>query len=296
MWIFTVNGFFTFVTDRKNPEYLWLRARMREHLEDNFPGVTAEMHPGADYLWRAKVKRTDVAERIAQLVMDSRVDSHFKDVMIRTAAKPKTGQLSKVMYAVWSGAAEWQEYAPYSRTPRSATPTYWKGSSADRKPGTGQTTLPAFSGSENSRRYASDFDWDARDWGGTSAKDPVRSAPAFDATDAELDDWWAALSDEERDEFLDSEEDAQRRREEQEADFHSAARAFGVVAADVFPAPRNRPGNRRSRRKNKRKNRHNQTPSDIERYEQERRDGKHGKEQQNRQAFIDKRRKQEGRA
>jgi hypothetical protein len=39
MWIFTVNGFFTVIQDRKDPNYVWLRSRLREDIERNFPGV-----------------------------------------------------------------------------------------------------------------------------------------------------------------------------------------------------------------------------------------------------------------
>jgi hypothetical protein len=261
MWIFTVRGFFTFVTDRKDHDYLWLRARMREHIEDNFPGVTAEAKPGADYLWRAKVKRADVAERIAELVMESTVDSHFKDVMIKTAAKPKTGNLSKVMYAVWNGAAEWQEYAPYSKIPRSAAPKpTWKGSTADRKPGTGQQSIlePYVYGGTGSTRYGSDFDWDARDWGGTQAADPVRyEAVPDDYTDEE----WRALSAEDQQRALDAEEAQLRALEAMSEDQGALARLEtlgATVPTFAYPAPRNRPGTRKGRKGRKRSNRHNQ--------------------------------------
>jgi hypothetical protein len=277
MWIFTVKGFFTFVTDRKDPSYLWLRARMREHIEDNFPGVTAEMKPGADYLWRAKVKRDDVALRIAELVMESNVDSHFKDVMIRTAAKPKTGNLSKVMYAVWNGAAEWQEYAPYSKVPRAQEKTTWKNTSADRRPGQGQTTLPYQSGGSSrplepyryggsgGGRFASDFDWDARDWGGVQHKDPVPASSGVPADavllpDDYTEDEWARMTADEQQAALDAEEAELRAIEALEEDQGTIARLEGMGAdlvthrADAYPAPRNRPGKRRKRRQN----RHNQ--------------------------------------
>jgi hypothetical protein len=284
MWIFTVNGFFTFVIDRKDPDMVWLRARLREDLERNFPGVTVEEHPGADYLFRAKISRADLAEHMVRLIAEADVTSHFKDEMIRRAAKPEFGNRSSMMYALWTAGAAMQPYAPYSKTPRAKVqPKTWK--PGDRTVGGGQ--LPAFSGSSSGGRYASEFDWDNRNWGGTQAKDPSPVAP-LTATDEELDEWWASLTDDERDAVLDEEEAALRAREEAEEDFASAARTFGVVAADVFPAPRNRPGNRRQRRKNKRKNRHNQTQADFDRYAQERRDGKHGSEARNRQAFLDK--------
>lgn len=295
MWIITEHGFFTFVTDRKDPNYVWLRARVRADLEQNFPGVTVTEHPGSDYLYRAKVERTVLAARMSELVMESNITSHFKDVALAKAPAEGKADRRAAYYGLWSALAKLQPYAPYSRVPRSQEKTYWQNTSADRRPGEGQTSLQPYSygGSAPSGARASSFDWDARDWGGTSSKDPVRfsSAPAPEATDAELDEFWASLTDEERDEILDAEETAQRHREEQEEELASAGRAFGIVAADVFPAPRNRPGNRRSRRKDrKRKNRHNQerTPAEQARFEQDRRDGKHGSEARNRQAFLDK--------
>jgi hypothetical protein len=110
-----------------------------------------------------------------------------------------------------------------------------------------------------------------------------------------MDAWWAELTDDERDEILDEAEDAQRRREETEEDFGAATRwaqfSSAPEVAEVFPAPRNRPGNRRQRRKDrKRQNRHNQEgPSaSFARLEQENREGRHGLEAKNRQAYLDK--------
>lgn len=227
IWIFTQNGFFTFVTDRKDPSYLWLRARMREHLEDNFPGVKAEEHPGADYLYRAKVKRVDVAERIAEMVMDSRIDSHFKDVMIRTAAKPKTGNLANVMYAVWRGAAEWQPYAPYSRIPRSQERknTYWTPPAPPAKgkgKGKGGTTVTT-----GTYARGADYDWAKNPWSrqGTPVGEPARDQlpdpkPLLIKTamgdltyddvmtlpETEFEAVWAAMTPTEQAAFLDREE------------------------------------------------------------------------------------------
>lgn len=275
--------------DKKDPTQVWLRARMREHLEDNFPGLEVTEHPGADYYFRAKVSKAWLAEQMTRLITDADITSHFKDVMAQRAAKPKFGTISEVMYSVWNGAAKWQPFAPYSKTPRSAAPTKtWK--PGDRTVGAGQSTLEPYSyGGTGTGRYASDFDWDARDWGGTSAKDPVVT-PAVEASDDELDDWWASLTDAERDEFLDAEEEAAR-------NFDAASRQPHFSSApeviEVIPAPRNRPGNRRQRRKErKRQNRHNQyTP---EQTVQRNRDGLNGLEARNRQAYLDKKAQRAG--
>jgi hypothetical protein len=207
--------------------------------------------------------------------------------MIRRAAKPKTGNRSSMMYAIWNAGAAMQPYAPYSRVPRSAQTTYWRpNSQADRRPGAGQGALYGGSGSG---RYGSEFDWDTRDWGGTSSPDPVmgKGTPLPEISDDEMDELWASLSDEERDAILDQEQD---RAHQLDAQFSAPE------VMDVLPDPRNRPGTRRQRRKGKRKNRHNQerTAADQARYEQERRDGKHGSEARNRQSFLDKKIKIKG--
>src|SRR3954463_12252560 len=120
MWIFTVNGFFTIIQDRKDANFVWLRARLREDIERNFPGIEVQEHPGADYLFRAKLPREQVAARVMELVMEANVTSHFKDVMIRTASKPEHGSRSAMLYGVWNAGAAMQPYAPYSKPPRPA--------------------------------------------------------------------------------------------------------------------------------------------------------------------------------
>lgn len=301
MWIFTVNGFFTFVVDRKDPDMVWLRSRLREDLERNFPGVTVEEHPGADYLFRAKITRAELADHMVRLIADADVTSHFKDEMIKRAAKPVHGNRSAMMYALWNAGAAMQPYAPYSKVPRpTPQPVTWKGTSADRKPGVGQTSLSPYTyGGTGTGRYASEFDWDRADWnGGKAAKDPVVNRKtgeiAPEATDAEMDAWWISLTDDERDAILDEEEAEQRHREMAD-DFEAAARANGLTVPEVefvTPAPRNRPGNRRKKggKKGRRHNRHNQEGPAVssERYAQECRDGKRGQEARNRQAYLDK--------
>jgi hypothetical protein len=308
MWIFTVNGFFTIIQDRKDANYVWLRARLREDIERNFPGVTAEEHPGADYLFRVKLPREQVAERLFELTMENNVTSHFKDVMIRTASKPVHGSRSSMLYGVWNAGAAMQPIPPYSKVPRPEPKPFTstsKGGSwkpGDRTVGRGQDSLfSSGRGSEDRGLYggagagyrASEFDWDSRSWGGTSNPDPALpsgrtvSEPSPEASDDELSEWWSMLTPEEQQAYLDETEDQLRRAE--------AAEVEAVEVVDVLPAPANRPGNRRQRRKAKRKNRHNQEhPSrmslgpEYDRYAQERREGLHGQEQQNRQAYLDK--------
>jgi len=220
MWIFTEHGFITFVVDRKDSNYVWLRARMREHLEENFPGIEVTEHPGADYYFRAKVTKTYLAEQMTRLIMDANITSHFKDEMNRRAAKPRWGSISQVMYAVWNGAAQWQPYAPYSKVPR-----------PEPKPfvakGTQGALFPAY-GSYGGYS-ARDFDWGSGSWsrGGTpvgeSAADPrvnrdIESevaperarqiADLLDSlTEEDFEEVWPTLSAEEQAAYLDYQEE-----------------------------------------------------------------------------------------
>jgi len=295
MWIITEHGFISFVVDRKDSNVLHLRARLREDLERNFPGVAVYEKPGADYLFRAKVSKAEFAEQMTKLIMAATITSHFKDEAIRRSAVPKHGSRRDAYYALWGSLAKMQPYAPYSKTPRPepVKKTYASGGvlGGSRQPGPGQQAIGF--GTGGSRR-ASEFDWDANAWGsgsGVSHPDPVSPTTRPEAadpwaTDEEFEAWWSALTDDERDEYLDAEE-ADLRRREMEEEFEAAQRALVVS-----PAPMNRPGSRRERRKARkgRKNRHNQerAASDQARYEQERRDGKHGSEARNRQAYLDK--------
>jgi hypothetical protein len=266
MWIFTVNGFFTVIQDRKDPSYVWLRARLREDIERNFPGVEVTEHPGADYLYRAKLPREQVAQRVMELVMENNVTSHFKDVMIRTAAKPKFGNRSTMLYGVWHAGADMQPYPPYSKNPRVkvGNNTVQKGTQRVNRGGAGvlpyQVADSYTYGGNGSGRYGSEFDWNRNSWGGVSHADPAPPSGAqpqatSDVSDEDMEAWWLSLTDEERDEILDQEEAELRRRETTE-EYESAVRALEVKT--VMPAPRSRKGNRKRGRKGGRKNRHNQ--------------------------------------
>lgn len=287
MWIFTVNGFFTIIQDRKDPNYVWLRARLREDIERNFPGVEVTEHPGADYLFRAKLPREQVATRVMELVMENNVTSHFKDVMIRTASKPEHGSRSNMLYGVWNSGGAMQPYAPYSKTPRQKSAPVFKPSYSQHQ---GQQSSQGLYGGPGAGRRASEFDWDTHAWGsggGVSYADPAPAgAPSQQMTDEEFEAWWAGLSATERDAFLDEAENDQRHREAMEEDFGAATRA--VEIEDVRPDPRNRPGNRRQRRKEKRRNKHNQYRDLHEETKAQRnRDGLNGLESKNRQAYLD---------
>lgn len=318
MWIVTDKGFFSFVVDNKDPNYLWLRARVREDLARNFPDVEILEKPGSDYVFRAKVLRTEVAARMSQMIMDADIKSHFKDVAKQRSAKPTHGDRGRAYYAFWNAMAELQPYAPYSKTPRPVqkpwTPPTRQGA------GAGQGSLfsnPTWSGTytrpSGGGTRAADFDWATRTWqGGDSAPDPRPAAADANAVDPEVmaelleelgdattdEDFelvWATMTDEEREAYLDIKEEEQRVRESIEEDFGAAARqldlrqgadGFVRMEKDAYPAPR-------LTRKQKRAQRRQRENDPVR--AQRNRDGLNGEEARNRQGYLDKQAKAKGR-
>lgn len=116
MWIFSKQGFISVVQDRDDADVLHVRARVRDDLESIFPTAHVVEMPGADYLYRARVNRDEVANRLRDEVLGLSYDSHFKDVALETA--PRHPGRHGAMYATWSAMAELQPFAPYSTTPR----------------------------------------------------------------------------------------------------------------------------------------------------------------------------------
>lgn len=62
MWICLNNGFLSAVKDHFNPDSVLVRARVRKHLEDNFPNDVIFQIPNSDYAWRVRLKKTQWAE------------------------------------------------------------------------------------------------------------------------------------------------------------------------------------------------------------------------------------------
>lgn len=124
MWLTTTEGFISMVEDRNDPAMLQVRARTPEDITANFPEADVLTMPGADYRYRARVNRQDVADRLAAAVMAIDYDSHFKDVALERS--PANGQRYAAYYGTWSAMARMQDYAPYSTTPRATEPRWWE--------------------------------------------------------------------------------------------------------------------------------------------------------------------------
>lgn len=70
MWLFLNNAFLSIVEDRSDPKMLMVRARFPEDLRRVFPGCIVRKTPTADYLYRTRIGRRRVSERLAEAALD----------------------------------------------------------------------------------------------------------------------------------------------------------------------------------------------------------------------------------
>ena len=70
MWLYSKDNFLSIVEDHDDPDMLLVRARFRGDIEDIFPAADVIEGGGTDYLFRAWVKRTDVADAVRAQVMN----------------------------------------------------------------------------------------------------------------------------------------------------------------------------------------------------------------------------------
>ena len=124
MWLVTTEGFISLVQDRDDPSVLQVRARVPEDISANFPGAEVFVASGADYRYRARVPRKDVAEALANAVTRLDYTSHFKDVALERS--PANQARYSAYYGTWSAMARMQDYAPYSTAPRPEEPDWWE--------------------------------------------------------------------------------------------------------------------------------------------------------------------------
>lgn len=109
MWIFTSNAFLSIVdkAPAKHDELL-VRARRQGDIEAVFPNAKVMKTIGSDYLFRACVKRIDIAAAMVKMVNELNYDN-FKD-SIPMADK----QLKHACHGVWDVMADTQEIPPYA--------------------------------------------------------------------------------------------------------------------------------------------------------------------------------------
>lgn len=106
MWICLNDSFLSIVSKECAPDELLVRARVRGHIEAVFPDAKVMRAPGNDYLWRARVKRADIASALVRRVMDYSAPN-FKNSV-------PDDDLHHAYSRVWGAMADLQEIAPYA--------------------------------------------------------------------------------------------------------------------------------------------------------------------------------------
>lgn len=99
MWLFTPQGFYSVVAHRRDPEKLLVRARVRADLEalrEQAPDLRIFSDRGADYRWRAVIRRAEWVAAIAQLASEIDYDN-FKS----TVAERQGHERSRIYSHVW---------------------------------------------------------------------------------------------------------------------------------------------------------------------------------------------------
>ena len=123
MWLVTTEGFISLVQDREDPSVLQVRARLPEDISANFQGAEVFVAPGADYRYRARMPRRNVAEALAEAITKLDYTSHFKDVALERS--PANAARYTAYYDTWSAMARMQDFAPYSTVLRPIEPDWW---------------------------------------------------------------------------------------------------------------------------------------------------------------------------
>jgi hypothetical protein len=114
MWILLSDCTFSIVDavteGRSNPDYLLVRSRQDGAIERHF-GRTAEKTLDADYKWRARIKRTEVATVLGRQC--DRLDyPNFKASVDKSTAKGR--ELHHAYTRCWTALAQCQHPAPHS--------------------------------------------------------------------------------------------------------------------------------------------------------------------------------------
>jgi hypothetical protein len=112
MWIFLKTGMLSVVHKDCAADELLVRARRKGDIESVFPNAKVKKTPGNDYLFRAAIKRVDVAAAMTALLMEYTADN-FKDSV-------HDKKLKTAYSSVWGVMSRVQEIPPYATRKRSA--------------------------------------------------------------------------------------------------------------------------------------------------------------------------------
>jgi hypothetical protein len=110
MWLMTPSGFLSIVDKAKTPGCLVVRSRVRKHIESAFPKAKIQRTPGNDYLFRAEIRRDEVADAVHAQVMAITYDNH--------KGATKDDRLHGAYHRVWNAMATLQEIPPYETRKR----------------------------------------------------------------------------------------------------------------------------------------------------------------------------------
>lgn len=106
MWLCLNNAFLSVVSKDCAPDELMVRARRKGDIERIFPGAKVTRYTKSDYLYRAPVKRTEIAAALAKVVEG--IDyNNFKNSV-------EDDDLHDCYHAMWYNTAKMQNPAPYS--------------------------------------------------------------------------------------------------------------------------------------------------------------------------------------
>ena len=106
MWVCLSNAFLSIVCKECGPDELLVRARRKGDIENVFPDAKVKRSPGTDYLFRAVVKRAEVAAAMVREVESIDYDN-FKNSV-------RDHKLHDAYSAFWGIHARLQPVPPYS--------------------------------------------------------------------------------------------------------------------------------------------------------------------------------------
>jgi hypothetical protein len=110
MWLCLSDSFLSIVDASNEPGTLLVRARRAGDIEAVFPNAKVTQSIGRDYLYRAGIKREEVAAALAQQVMTLDYPNFKSSV--------DDSRLHAAYSSTWSIMSQLQEYAPCHTTPR----------------------------------------------------------------------------------------------------------------------------------------------------------------------------------
>ena len=104
MWLFTKEGFFSIVQDRRDSDTLWVRSRDRQDLvrllmSCDMPDHTVSSYAGTDYEHRTSINREDLA-KIMQHAADAVDYTNFKDMTAATLGRARAEVYSRLWWEI----------------------------------------------------------------------------------------------------------------------------------------------------------------------------------------------------